>query len=94
MAKSIVQEKRECLICGNTENLHLHHIFYGTANRKLSDKYGLTCFLCNWHHNGSSNSVHFNKAMDDKLKKFAQTKFEEVYGANTSFVEVFGKNFK
>jgi hypothetical protein len=32
--------------------------------------------------------------MDDKLKKYAQERFEAVYGANTSFVEVFGKNFK
>ena len=93
MAKSIVQKETECIICGNTYGLEVHHIFYGTANRKLSDKYGLTCYLCRYHHTSSNAGIHFNKPMDDKLKKYAQEKFEEVYGANISFREIFGKSY-
>ena len=93
MAKSILQTKRECLICETTKNLHCHHIFYGRANRQLSDKYGLTCWFCNWHHNQSHNSVHFNKQMDENLKRFARDKFEEVYGETENFAEIFGKEF-
>ncbi len=93
MAKSIVQNKRECLICGTIYDLELHHIIYGSANRKLSDQYGLVCYLCRRHHTGDAG-VHFNKNMDDKLKKYAQEKFEEVYGESKNFVEIFGRNYK
>lgn len=90
MAKSIIQKERECLICGDTYYLELHHIFFGTANRKLSDKYGLTCYLCHYHHTGRAG-IHFDKEMDDKLKRFAQKRFEAVYSEN--FKDIFGKNF-
>lgn len=93
MAKSIMQKERECFICGTAYDLHVHHCIYGSANRKLSDQYGLTIHLCRMHHTGSSG-IHFNKALDDQVKKLAQERFEEVYGANKSFVEIFGRNFK
>ena len=31
---------RECWLCGTTVNLHRHHVFFGTANRKKSDNAG------------------------------------------------------
>ena len=88
--KSIIQKERECLICGDTYHLELHHIFFGTANRKLSDKYGLTCYLCHYHHTGRAG-VHFDKEIDNKLKRYAQKRFEAVYSEN--FKDIFGKNF-
>lgn len=92
MSRSIVQDKRECMICGAIDDLHRHHIIYGTANRKQSEQYGLTCYLCSWHHNMSQDSVHCNRDLDLKLKKFAQTKFEEVY-KDKNFIEIFGKSY-
>ena len=92
MAKSIVQKERECLICGGTYNLELHHIFYGTANRKLSDKFGLTCYLCKYHHTCAAG-IHFNNEVDNKIKRFAQKKFEEVHGNREQFMRIFGKNY-
>lgn len=92
MSKSIVQSKRECLICGDINNLELHHIIYGTANRKLSDKFGLTCYLCHYHHTGG-DGIHFNKEMDLKLKKHAQKKFEEQVGTREQFIKIFGRNY-
>lgn len=41
MAKSILQDKKESYLTGATYNLEEHHIFFGTANRKISEKYGL-----------------------------------------------------
>ena len=41
-------ELRECFLCGRNgrgDRLERHHIF-GAANRKLSEKYGLTVWLC------------------------------------------------
>ena len=90
--KSIIQNNKECYVCKTTLGLHLHHCLYGTANRKLADKYKLTVWLCGYHHNLSNESVHFNKDLDLHLKQLAQTKFEETY--NESFLKVFGKNYK
>ena len=38
---SVLQSEKECFVCGTNLNLHSHHIFFGTANRKLSEKYGM-----------------------------------------------------
>ena len=79
-------------MCGTTQNLHCHHVCGGTANRRLSEEYGLKVWLCQYHHTGQ-RGVHFNKDLDTQLKKLAQERFEAVYGQNISFRDVFGKNF-
>ena len=90
--KSIIVDCMDnCLICGSPY-VEVHHIMYGTANRKLSDKYGLVVPLCQEHHRGNTG-VHFKRSLDLQLKKLAQEKFNDLYGANTSFKEVFGKNY-
>ena len=90
--KSIIVECMDnCFVCGSPY-VEVHHIMYGTANRKLSDKYGLVVPLCQEHHTGSTG-VHFKRSLDLCLKKLAQEKFDDLYGANTSFKEVFGKNY-
>lgn len=91
-AKSIIVECMDnCFLCGSPY-VEVHHIMYGTANRKLSDKYGLVVPLCQEHHRGQTG-VHFKRSLDLDLKKLAQKKFDDLYGANTSFKEVFGKNY-
>ena len=92
MAKSIIVDCMDnCFVCGSPYT-EVHHVIYGTANRKLSDKYGLVVPLCHEHHRGQTG-VHFNRDFDIALKKLAQEKFNAVNGANTSFQEVFGKNY-
>lgn len=90
--QSIINNNHQCLVCGSTHNLHKHHIFFGTANRKLSEKYGCWCYLCARHHNMSNEGVHFNKPLDTKLKQYAQKKFNEVY-PDLDFMRIFGKNY-
>ena len=53
MVKSLLQRNKACYICGTTLNLHLHHIFYGTANRSISDADGCVVYLCQDHHTGA-----------------------------------------
>jgi len=91
--KSVLQQENECYICGTTENLHTHHCIYGTANRKKSERYGLTVKLCFKHHNGSSEGVHFNKELDLHLKSLAQKYFEENTGNRKQFIQEFGKSY-
>lgn len=77
---SIIQEEKKCLIC-RSPYVEEHHCFYGTANRKLSEKYGLKVYLCHDHHTGD-RGVHFNPKLDDKIKGIAEEKFCEVYPYN------------
>lgn len=88
---TVLQSSKECFVCGTTLNIHDHHVFFGTANRKMSEKYGLKVFLCQEHHTGS-HGVHFNKALDEGLKMLAQAKFEEHYGSREDFIKEFGKS--
>ena len=90
--QSIIQKECECLVCRTTYNLHKHHCFFGKANRKQSEKYGLTVFLCARHHNMSNAGVHFNKELDDKIKELAQRKFEETH-TREEFRAIFGKSW-
>lgn len=90
---SIIQKSKKCFVCETTMALEEHHCIYGTSNRKQSDKYGLTVWLCNYHHTGSKQSVHFNKELDMHLKKLAQRKFEQVHGTRKDFMNAFGRNY-
>ena len=91
--KSVLQTNKECWVCGRTENLHSHHIFGGTANRKISERYGLKIWLCYYHHNGSNEGIHFNKALDIRAKQMAQSYFEANIGNRDLFIREFGKNY-
>lgn len=90
--KSVLQTEKECYVCHTTYNLQDHHILFGTANRKQSEKYGLKVWLCREHHTGS-RGVHFNKHLDLHLKKLAQEHFEGKIGARNEFIRVFGRNY-
>ena len=76
--KSIIQEEKECYICKNP-NVEEHHVFYGVANRRLSEKYGLKVWLCPLHHRDSRCGVHFDKEFDNRLKEIAEKRFRETY---------------
>lgn len=89
--KSILQTNRECWVCGNP-NVVEHHIFEGTAHRKLSEKYGLKIYLCGKHHNASNDGVHFNPVLDRLLKRYAQERFEEKY-SHEMFMDLFKRNY-
>ena len=91
--KSIISNKRACLICGNTETLHKHHIFFGTANRQKSDEDGCWCYLCVWHHNGSNSAVHYNRQLDLNLKRHAQRQWELIYGTREEFIKRYGTSY-
>lgn len=79
-----------CFICGKY-GTEIHHVFFGTADRKMSDKYGMIVGLCYNHHRGN-NGVHFNRKLDLKLKRYAQERFIEMYSEAT-YLAVFGRNY-
>ena len=97
--KSIMQKKDGCCylcqaIRGDYSRKHVeeHHAIMGTANRCLSEQYGLKVYLCIEHHTSGNDAVHKNKSMRRLLERDAQMAFERNY-PDLSFREIFGKNF-
>ena len=101
-----MQSVKECYLCRKdanalgylgeltSEGLDKHHVIYGTADRKLSEKTGLWVYLCKRHHNEYHGpfAVHYNRAVREDLCRDA----ERVYLETHSFDEwmgTFGKNY-
>lgn len=86
-----------CFRCHTTLNLHTHHIFYGTANRTLSekDKDVCTVLLCA----GCHSRIHTPQTKADEeyakwLKKYTQKRWMESRGKNKEdFIKRYGKNY-
>lgn len=89
---SILQNRRECYITGETSGLHKHHIYFGNPNRKISDKNGFWVWLRWDWHNGADYGVHFNRDLDLRLKRECQEKYEETH-SRAEFVRLIGKNY-
>lgn len=87
-------QKGTCYVCGRSCTTQEHHIFYGTANRNLSEKYGLKVYLCLNHHTATREAVHNgNRKLDIWLRQKGQKMFERRHGTREEFVEAFGKNW-
>lgn len=95
MAKSIISESKRCYICGKKDNLHLHHIFGGTANRKKSDEDKLTVWLCASCHNAIHTSVkEFDRWLAKALKQLGQQRYKEYYKkTDEDFIKRYGKSY-
>lgn len=93
MVKSLLQRHKACYFCGRTIDLHLHHIFYGTANRSISDADGCVVYLCQDHHTGA-RGVHFNKKLDLSLKMKCEQAYLKHYNKTIDdFIQRYGKNY-
>lgn len=94
--ESIIQTEKECFLCGKNgsiDPLERHHVFPG-ANRKNSENFGLTVWLCgdSCHRNGPL-SVHRNREVADRVKAIAQSRWEFNYGTREDFIRLFGRNY-
>ena len=93
MIRSLLQRNEACYICGTTLNLHVHHIFYGTANRRLSDEDGCVVYLCQRHHTGLAG-VHHNRKIDLTLKARCEQAWLKHYNKTIEdFIARYGKNY-
>jgi hypothetical protein len=93
MTKSIIQQgEPRCFYCGSRVGLERHHVLGGTANRKLSEKYGLWVYCCNRHHTDPKEGVQYNRQMNQSLKRLAQIAFEARH-SRAEWMEAFRKNY-
>ena len=100
MARSIMHSKddRTCYLCmllrddfSARVDLQEHHAMPGTANRRLSERYGLKVYLCLQHHTQGPEAVHHNIHHQRLVQRKAQEAFEEKY-SHEKWMEVFGRN--
>lgn len=88
----LTDDMTKCYISGRKDNIHIHEVYFGTANRKKSIEYGCCIPLTGDLHNQSDKGIHFNKALDITLKQEMQKAFEEKY-SHEKFMAVFHKNY-
>lgn len=104
MSKSIMQGAKECYLCRKrlneagrydrltSSNLEEHHIMHGTANRRISERYGLKVWLCWNHHRTSKEAVHMNREVDLEVIRDGQKRFEQLY-SHEEWMNAFMKNY-
>lgn len=90
MRTSIMQAEKRCFICGAVKDLERHHVMDG-PNRRHSETYGLTVWLCRNHHTGD-HGAHNNRKLDLFLREEAQAAFERTH-SRADWMRVFGRNY-
>jgi hypothetical protein len=83
---------RECIVCGSAGQIEKHHVFGGTANRKISEKNGFVVDLCSYHHRDSREGVHFNKDLAILLKQKFQKVYEQEH-TREEFIKLIGRSY-
>lgn len=89
--ESVIQKEKQCIICHSVYGLHRHHVYYGPL-RSISEKHGLTVWLCGRHHNLSGEGVHFDRELDLEVKRYAQRMYEQIH-SREEFIKLIGKNY-
>ena len=89
---SILQTEKECYITHSTTNLHLHHIYGGTANRKVSEKMGFKVYLRADWHTMAGYGVHSNPDLDRRLREECQRMYETKH-SREDFIKLIGRSY-
>lgn len=106
MESILTTEKGICYLCQRHTNTELHHIYFGHGKRKISDRLGLTVYLCHECHQGTYG-VHGSHGheVDMDLKQIAQFHWEQKYikeypyinhadmAAREEWIRKIGKNY-
>ena len=99
--KSILHDKKDrtCFLCmllhgddSYKEVLHEHHVIFGWANRRLSERHGLKVYLCLQHHEIGPEAIHHNGEINKIVKAYAQRAFEKKW-PEKNFYSIFGRNY-
>lgn len=77
-----------CVVCGSPY-VEQHHVLYGVANRKKSEKRGYKIPVCRTHH----CEIHRNRGMALRWMELAQMHYERNFGSRREFIQEFGKSY-
>lgn len=90
--ESIIQNRKECYVTGDTRNLDEHHILKG-SRRKLSERHGLKVYLRHDIHMAMHDHRKPYETLENDLKPIAQRAFEGNGGTREDFMDIFGCNY-
>lgn len=90
--KSILQTEKVCYMCGREYGLEKHHIFAGMANRRISEREGLWCWLCGTTCHRGTHGAQYDKEMNFYLKGQAQKAFERTH-TRQEWMKLIGRNY-
>lgn len=83
-----MQDTKECYVTGATSWLDKHHDLHG-PRRRAAEKWG--CWV--WLKHDIHMALHGgDTALDRRLKRECQSRFEELYG-HEKWMQVFGKSY-
>lgn len=92
-------DRRRCWLCmkrledfREKTGLHKHHIFEGTALRRISEAEGFFVWLCPQHHEFSALSAHTDMETRRSLQREAQRRYEE-YHSRDEFIRLIGRSY-
>lgn len=92
-------DRRRCWLCmrcledfREKTGLHKHHIFEGTALRRISEAEGFFVWLCPQHHQFGRVSVHRDTSIRRDLQKQAQRRYEETH-TREDFMRLIGRSY-
>lgn len=88
----LTSDMERCYICGGRSEC-VHHIFPGTARRKISDNNGFIVPLCHKCHNMSDKSVHFDKELKLMVMRDCQKAYESQGHTTEDFINLIGRNY-
>ena len=91
LSSVLAKDLSACLICGRPAEIH--HVFFGSANRAISERYGYIVPLCPEHHRTGEFAVHRNRCADLMIKQGAQKHFEAHVGSREEFIKIFGRSW-
>lgn len=91
-------------MCGRRGQCDVHHIFEGTANRRISEQEGLKIYLCrdchhNLHCNNSPEWEHIRKHLKAESEATWIVEYEEnhpeknIFEVVDEFRRLFGKSY-
>lgn len=99
--KSILQDWKVCYLTKMVDfpdsmggKLDKHHVFFGSSDRKISEDNGFWVWLRHDHHiaDAPHDSPHNNRAVDLRLKRDCQRKYEESH-TREEFMSLMGRNY-
>lgn len=72
--------------------LHEHHVYGGTANRRVSEAAGLKVYLCPDHHEFGTEAVHKNYDYMRLIQQDCQRVYEQTH-TREEFMALIGRNY-
>ena len=92
-------QKGICFLCARlhgdyTEKYtEVHHVFFGSGRRNISEQNGFTCSLCLAHHREGPEAVHGKtRKYREYLCRIFQKEYERTH-TREEFMELIGKDY-